>query len=184
MSLAPMSLAPMSLAPMSLECQTKHHNLSQVWCLWAHLPQDDNWEPNSFKKIINLTTVEETLAIIETLPEVLVKNCMFFVMKDGIQPIWEDPQNRKGGCFSYRIINKHILQVWKELVFVLVGNTLSPDKNFMNTVTGISLSPKKQFCVVKIWMSNCNHQNPQMVTTTIENFTPEGCLFKNHVPEF
>jgi translation initiation factor 4E len=164
--------------------EPSYHSLPQVWCLWAHLPHDVNWGESSFKKIMTITTVEETLAVIETLPEVLVKNCMLFVMKNGILPMWEDPQNRKGGCFSYCVANKHVVQVWKELVFVLSGNTLSKDTNFMKSVTGISLSPKKQFCVVKIWMSNCHHQNPHLVTSDIQNFTPDGCLFKNHVPEF
>ena len=30
---------------------------------------------------------------------------MLFLMRDGIQPIWEDEKNRNGGCFSYKINN-------------------------------------------------------------------------------
>jgi hypothetical protein len=33
-------------------------------------------------------------------------------------------------------------------------------------------------------MTNCDHQNPQIVTSDIRNLTPQGCLFKKHTPEF
>jgi hypothetical protein len=53
--------------------------------------------------------VEDVISITETLTDVLVKNCMLFVMKRNIAPVWEDPQNRNGGFFSYKISNKHML---------------------------------------------------------------------------
>jgi translation initiation factor 4E len=88
------------------------HQLSDNWSLWAHLPHDTDWSINSYKKIYTFTTLEETIAITETLPESLVKNCMLFLMRDGIKPIWEDPKNRNGGCFSYKVSNKQVHTVW------------------------------------------------------------------------
>ena len=43
-----------------------------------------------------------------------IDNCMFFLMKGDIQPRWEDPQNRRGGCFSYKInhVNTHCIDVF------------------------------------------------------------------------
>ena len=55
---------------------TEYHHLSDNWSLWAHLPHDTDWSINSYKVIYDMETVEGTIAIIETLPEVLVKNCM------------------------------------------------------------------------------------------------------------
>jgi hypothetical protein len=43
---------------------------------------------------------------------------------------------------------------------------------------------KKNFCIVKVWMTNCEHQNPQVVTSDVKNLIPQGCLFKKHTPEF
>ena len=77
--------------------------LSKKWNLWAHLPHDTDWSTSSYKKIYTFTTVEETIAITETLPDPLIKNCMLFIMQDGIVPMWEDPRNRNGGCFSYKV---------------------------------------------------------------------------------
>lgn len=160
------------------------HILKNEWCLWAHLPQDSDWSSTSYKPISKLRSVEETISIIETLPIDLVKNCMLFIMKDGIIPMWEDPKNRNGGCFSYKVSNKYVCDVWRELTYLLVGETISTSSTFTNNVTGITISPKKNFCIVKIWMTNCDHQNPKVVTSTIKNLMSEGCLFKKHVPEF
>ena len=94
-----------SVTPMSLveQNQEKIHNLYDNWTLWAHLPHDTDWTVKSYKKIMTINSVEAALALTETLPEKMIKNCMLFLMRDGIQPTWEDERNRKGGCFSYKI---------------------------------------------------------------------------------
>lgn len=156
--------------------------LQHKWNLWAHLPHDVEWTINSYKNIYTFTTVENTIAILETLPDVLVKNCMLFIMKDGIMPIWEDPSNKEGGCFSYKISNKNVYEIWKHLTYVLVGETMSTNQSFVNNINGITISPKKNFCIIKIWMKTCEYQNPTIVTTEVNGIIPQGCLFKKHEP--
>lgn len=160
------------------------HSLKTKWNLWGHLPQDPDWTVASYQKVCSFHTVEDAIAIMELLPHDFIKNCMLFIMKDGIKPMWEDSKNRNGGCFSYKISNKYVVDVWKELTYVLLGETISNTQLFVNNVTGITVSPKKNFCIIKIWMSNCDHQNPQIVTNEIKNLIPQGCLFRKHVPEF
>jgi hypothetical protein len=160
------------------------HKLKTKWNLWAHLPQDPDWTVKSYKKIYQFKTIEESVGITEMIPEGLVKNCMLFIMRDGITPMWEDPKNRNGGCFSYKISNKNVFEVWRDLTYVLIGESLSANVTFVSSVTGITISPKKNFCIVKIWMTNCEHQNPQVVTNDVKNLIPQGCLFKKHTPEF
>ena len=160
------------------------HMLSDNWSLWAHLPHDTDWSIKSYKKIYTTNTVEETIAVNETLPEILVKNCMLFLMRDGIKPTWEDPKNRNGGCFSYKIPDKSVYDVWKDLSYVTVGNTISKLDSFVNNVTGITISPKKKFCIIKIWMGDCTNQNPAVVTNDVNGISPQGCIFKKHTPEY
>ena len=130
------------------------HNLTDKWTLWAHLPHDIDWTTKSYKKIYTIDTVESAIAIMETMPEVLVKNCMLFIMRDGIAPVWEDPQNRTGGCFSYKIANKNVYEVWRDLSYVLMGETISQQASFV-------------LCV-----------------TEIKGLISQGCLFKKHTPEY
>ena len=150
------------------------------WMLWAHLPQDSDWSLNSYKRVSRFTSIEETVAITETLPEPLVKNCMLFVMRDGIAPMWEDPRNRDGGNFSYKISNKIVAETWRDLSYMLVGESLSSNNEIANSVTGISISPKKNFCIIKIWFNNCKNQNPALITSEIPGITSQGVLFNKH----
>ena len=161
-----------------------YHKLQSIWNLWAHLPHDTDWSVGSYKRIFKFKHVEDAIAITETLPEILVKNCMLFIMRDGIMPIWEDPRNRSGGCFSYKISNKMVYDVWRDLTFVLLGGTISNNNSFVQSVTGITISPKKNFCIIKIWMTDCNFQNPAVVSSEVKNLSPQGCLFKKHTPEY
>jgi hypothetical protein len=170
---------------MTTHSATEEHNLlSDKWTLWAHLPHNTDWSIQSYIKIYTFTTVEETIAVTETLPSILVENCMLFLMRDGIKPTWEDPKNRNGGCFSYKISNKFVYKVWKELSYVVVGSTVSKQDGYVNNVTGITISPKKNFCIIKIWMADCSNQNPELVTSELKGISPQGCLFKKHMPEY
>ena len=160
------------------------HNLSCKWTLWAHLPHNTDWSIKSYIPISTFTSIEQTLGVTETLPPVLVENCMLFIMREGIKPTWEDPKNRNGGCFSYKVSNKNVHKVWKELTYVVVGSSVSKNTGFVNCVTGITISPKKNFCIIKIWMTDCNNQNPAIVTSDVKGLSPQGCLFKKHTPEY
>ena len=166
-----------------LVSSSSFHKLSAKWTLWAHLPHNTDWELKSYIPISTLTTVEETIAITESLPSQLVENCMLFMMKQGVNPIWEDPKNRDGGCFSYKVLNKNVAKSWSELTYRIVGGSISNGSAFVNSVTGITISPKKNFCIIKIWMTNCDHQNPAVVAA-IKGLQAQGCLFKKHTPEY
>ena len=80
--------------------QKPFHQLSDKWTLWAHLPHDTDWSMKSYIQIFTFNTIEETIALTKILPEKMIKNCMLFIMREGIHPLWEDPKNRNGGCFS------------------------------------------------------------------------------------
>jgi hypothetical protein len=159
------------------------HDLSDTWILWAHLPHDTDWSLKSYMKIYEFNTVEQAITITETLPPVLVTNCMLFLMRKGINPIWEDERNRNGGCFSYKIPNKDVPDAWKQLSYSLVGETMSDNKKLLPHINGITISPKKNFCIIKVWLANCSFQDAAVIRE-VHGITSHGCLFKRHVPEY
>ena len=128
------------------------HKLSSNWTMWAHLPHDTNWSLDSYKKIHGFNDVENGVALCESIPEKMIKNCMLFLMREGVSPTWEDKENRNGGCFSYKISNKDVPDVWRSLSYILTGETISTDPKFILKVNGITISPKKAFCIIKIWI--------------------------------
>ena len=165
---------------LSVSDASTHNKLYDKWTLWAHLPHDIDWTLKSYKQISTINTVEQTIVLYETLPEKMINNCMLFLMRNGINPMWEDPKNVKGGCFSYKI-HKNIATVWKNLSYTLVGESLTEDKNIRPNINGITISPKKSFCIIKIWLANCDNQNPKVISEIIGGITSQGCLFKKHI---
>jgi hypothetical protein len=108
---------------------------------------------------------------------------MLFLMRKGINPIWEDERNRNGGCFSYKIINKDVPGTWKQMSYLLVGETMSDNVKILPHINGITISPKKNFCIMKVWVANCLFQDATIIRE-VEGVTSHGCLFKRHVPEY
>jgi|TARA_B110000483_G_C18189034_1_gene540181 translation initiation factor 4E len=159
------------------------HKLKDSWTLWAHLPHDTEWNLNSYKEIMSFNTIEEALTLYETLPDKMIKNCMLFLMRKGITPIWEDEKNRKGGCFSYKIPNRLIVNTWKQSSYALIGETFTDDAGLRRDINGMTISPKKNFCIIKIWIASCNNQNPDKINS-VAGINSQGCLFKKHIPEY
>jgi hypothetical protein len=163
---------------------TQQHSLHGKWHLYYHLPHDKNWGLTSYTVIMDsIDTVEKVVLLNESIHENVVKNCMLFVMREGITPMWEDPRNRNGGCFSYKVINKCVPEVWKNLFYLLCGESLCTDVEHNAHVNGITISPKKNFCIIKIWLDTSSLQDPNLITQ-IPQLSKQGCLFKKHEPEF
>ncbi len=163
---------------------TQKSGLNDKWDLYYHLPQDKNWSVDSYSPIQkSISTVEDVLMLTSAINPNIVKNCMMFVMRDGITPMWEDPKNRNGGCFSYKVNNRFVHDVWNQLFQLMCGESLCVNSDFSKHINGITTSPKKQFCIVKIWLNTTKLQDPSIIVQ-INNLLKQGCLFKTHSPEF
>lgn len=155
------------------------HKLYDNWTLWAHLPHDTDWTVKSYKKISTIHTMEDIISLMQHMPETLIKNCMLFIMRENILPMWEHPKNKNGGCFSFKINNKNINHAWENLSYILTGESLLKNKKDFKKINGITVSPKKNFCIIKIWMEDASIQNPT-VLTEVPGLNIHGCLFKKH----
>ena len=128
--------------------------LNDVWSIYFHDPNDNNWEPNSYQLIATLSTVDEFARIIASVPHDLWAKGMFFIMREHIQPIWEDPCNVHGGCFSMKVMRNHITETWINVCASALGETLTKDPAKWSNVTGVSISPKKNYILIRVWISN------------------------------
>jgi len=164
------------------------YNLNNQWTCWIHYQNDNVWTLDRYQNITTLITLKDAVLFIENLDENIIKKTMLFFMKDSILPLWESEDNINGGCFSYKISNVNIVNIFKILLYKILGNTLSNDENMLNNINGISISPKKNFCIIKIWMRNKNSISNYDFTSnkdpfaihTIFNIEEQLCVFKEH----
>jgi len=164
------------------------YNLNNNWTCWIHYQNDNIWTLDRYQNITTLVTLKDAVLFIENLDENIIKKTMLFFMKDSILPLWESEDNINGGCFSYKISNTNIVNIFKILLYKIIGNTLSSDENTSNNINGISISPKKNFCIIKIWMRNKNiitnydytsNKDPFNIHN-IFNIEEQLCVFKEH----
>ena len=167
---------------MSDSPSTKTYLLSDTWVLWAHLPHVTDWSLSSYIKIMEIKELNDILSLYKSIPDKMIKNCMLFMMRKGINPTWEDPANCQGGCFSYKV-SKSIAECWRQLSYTIVGETTSNRPDLMSDINGITISPKKSFCIVKIWLKSIKFQSA-MDINAVDGINSYGCIFKKHKPDY
>ena len=157
-------------------------NLNSNWSFYLHLHDNSDWSLESYIKIFEFDNVENAILLNDEINYELIKKSMIFVMKDNVKPIWEDEHNKYGGCFSFKIANKDVEKIWKEVYYRLIGQSLTIEHHDYENINGITLSPKKKFCILKIWMKDCTLKNPN-IFVKINDLKCDGCLFKKHCLE-
>ena len=129
--------------------------LNDTWSLYFHDPDNSNWGIESYILISTISSVHDWLKIFEHFKDEWHKG-MFFLMREHIQPIWEDKHNSNGGCISFKIWKNELKDSWFELSSKILGETLL-NKEYINNwenICGVSISPKRKFCIARIWLSN------------------------------
>ena len=101
-------------------------------------------------------------------------------MREGIMPMWEDPNNLNGGYWSFKVSNKYSNTIWKKITAGLVGNSLTIDNKNMKYITGISISPKTSNCVMKIWNNNSVINNASLFTKEIDYLKENTLRYNKH----
>ena len=105
------------------------NNLKNNWDLWYHSINDNNWTKNSYKKIYSINSLLDYNYIKNTFQQDHYQNGMFFCMKEDIFPNWEDPDNRNGGCLSFKIPSVKIIQEWNDLLLKCINEIILSDNN-------------------------------------------------------
>ena len=111
--------------------------------------------------------------------EFLIQNGMFFMMRDSTKPIWEDDQNCMGGCWSYKVDKKDVYRVWIELSAKIIAEDTVDDEHW-DLINGISISPKKTFSIIKIWVSK-NIQEIKPNVNDIYILNSADVIYRAHV---
>lgn len=130
--------------------------LNDLWTVYFHDPNDISWTTSSYIRIGDISTIEDFWGHAKAWKD-HVHQGMFFVMRDGIFPCWDDSNNIDGGCLSIKVLKESMQQFWQECCAKMVGESLlKPEyrQQFWDHVNGISTSPKRHFCIIKIWLKS------------------------------
>lgn len=154
--------------------------LQNKWILWNHGLNDKSWSNDSYKNIFVYQNLYDLKIYFDNLDLIQLQNSMYFIMRDGIFPTWEDKNNKNGCCASFKVFSNDILITWKLLLQNILCENIHKNIQKYNNINGISISPKKEFNIIKIWFK-CKIKNiDDYLNINNEYINSKNVLIKNN----
>jgi len=155
------------------------HKLDKKWVLWFHHVNDDNWSEESFSKLCEVLTIEDYWKMMNTITTFTAG--VFFFMKEDISPRREDIENIDGGCWSFKISKMEIDNLWRIFTMKAIGNTLTKNIKDVDEINGITISPKINNCILKVWNKNSEKNNISIFNTELlDKISFRDAIYKKH----
>lgn len=152
--------------------------LEHNWCLWYHPLNSNDWSIDSYEKIMNIKNYYDICFMLNKFENV---NCgMFFLMKKDIMPIFEDEKNINGGYWSLRINKKDTSETWKKIIYYMLIEGILDNQENENSINGISIGPKINNCIFKIWNSDYKSFNNNSLRDDIDIFINNDLYYLEH----
>lgn len=149
-----------------------------TWVLWYHDPNDANYAESSYIKILDITEVAEFWSVIEAISAEAWNSGMFFFMRKGIRPLWDAPENEKGGAWSKKVDASETHNVYVDCMVHCLANKLLKANN--ECVAGVTLSPKGNFHIIKIWNTAANVSDRRLLSPTLKMKLGDDIAYKAH----
>ena len=154
--------------------------LNSTWSLWFHSVTDTSWNKSSYKELYSVSKLYELKTIHDVIQKHHLQNGMFFMMRDDIFPTWEDPDNREGCCVSFKVGSDVLKEQWTMIVNQVLGEDILQDKEQTIEINGLSVAPKKEFNIIKLWLRNNYTEYPEILKEYEPYFTKDKALIKKH----
>jgi hypothetical protein len=146
------------------------------WTLYFHSPEETKWSLNTFISLGSMKTWRDFWTIIELLKDDTINDGMFFMMRDPSPPLWENHQNIRGGCYSFRCQKKDATTIYLNYIIASMLGIICDDSS--NVINGISISPKRGFNIIKVWNTNAQTFNsPTNINKNIRNIVEGDVLY-------
>lgn len=136
------------------------HPLQDSWSLW-YLSSDKSKEwDDRLIKLMTFDTVEDFWACYHhvQLPSKLSMGSDYMLFKVGIQPKWEDEQNRDGGKWAIETDRKfraHLDGSWLETLLAVIGEGFGESGKLVN---GAVVQVRRKVDRLQIWTSSFANQ--------------------------
>jgi hypothetical protein len=144
--------------------------LNNKWNVSLHNVNKTDWTLESYDDVYSMSNIGEFWRLFNNFPSLDKMNNHVFIMRDGITPIWEDVNNRKGGICSIKMeflnkggINDMGSEIMTCICALLVNESLVRNNMCVN---GISYSIKNRSIIIKLWVKDYS----------------ENASFKNKLP--
>lgn len=98
----------------------------------------------------------------------------------GVKPLWEDPRNERGGCWTFRVPKEKASAFWEHVCLLAIGEKLqaaveSDRVMFRDDICGVSLSVRFTSILISIWNRDAGHDEgvKKILETVLGSLKPE-----------
>ncbi|XP_069094410.1 eukaryotic translation initiation factor 4E [Pleurodeles waltl] len=141
------------------------HPLQNRWALWFFKnDKSKTWQAN-LRLISKFDTVEDFWALYNHIQvsSNLMSGCDYSLFKDGIEPMWEDEKNKKGGRWLITLNKQQrrndLDRFWLETLLCLIGEAFDVHSD---DVCGAVVNVRAKGDKIAIWTTEC--ENREAVT--------------------
>ena len=129
---------------------------SKNYKLYFHKVNDSNWGLNSYMHISNIKEKDDLYYLYKKITN--YTSGMFFLMNEDVKPIYEDKKN---------------------ICLIYCNNKLTNKEEDSELITGISISPKINNCIFKIWISRS--VKVDILKDDIKFLELKNAMYRNHL---
>ena len=79
-------------------------------------------------------------------------NGLLRIMRGDVSPLWENKVNIRGGSYCLKISRRNAMEVFQRYVAAAALGQAAKDP--ANEIVGVTISPKRGTCIIKIWNLN------------------------------
>lgn len=152
------------------------------YVLWTHSIDNSDWSINSYVKLCDINNVSTFWRLFNNFNKLDCSKKHYYLMKKNVDPIWEHSENRHGGICTMKVDEKNLLNIWELLCAYMICNELSVNKD---DITGISLSPKSGWVILKIWNKNKSNNLTKTLNQQILKVCKDfNMMYKQNEPEY
>lgn len=154
-------------------------NIQDIWNVWYHSSKNSSWSNQSYKNIFEICNLYDLKYFVDVINLNHIKTGMFFIMRKNIFPTWEDKENRRGCCISYKVYDNIVKN---KLVFIILEILLDKLNIDNNRINGISIAPKKNYCIIKLWLKkNIRKEYIKNIKINDTSFSNKYALVKKNI---
>nr|XP_034366517.1 eukaryotic translation initiation factor 4E type 1B isoform X2 [Arvicanthis niloticus] len=143
------------------DVQSKLHPLQYRWVLWFFKNDRSRAWQDNLQLVTKFNTVEDFWAMYShvKLASKLSSGCDYALFKEGIQPMWEDSRNKRGGRWLLSIAKqqRHIEldRLWLETLLCLLGDNF---EEYSGEVCGAVVNIRTKGDKIALWTSEAENK--------------------------
>lgn len=176
------SFAAAVAAPPPAAAPVVHRLPAGPWSAYYHEPEDETWTTESYKKLQLCESWEALGSLLRELGPHKTTNGLLRIMCGDYSPLWENNGNIYGGTYCLKVRRRNAIEVFQRYLAAAILGSCTADST--NKIVGVTISPKKDSCIIKIWNLDCRRfSNPTDLKILHEDIRHEEILYRKQTDQ-